>query len=698
MEQYPVSCNKDCGGGCPLIAVTEKGVVTRIMNNPLGTSYMKGCRKGFQAMKMDQHPQRLTRPLIRLKDRPRDFFDGERARRNFREADWEEALDLAARRLEEFRTVHPCHSLIDLSSGGACRGRFHNNSTQTSRFLTLWGGALRCRGSYSSQAASHVMPFLFGTGQTGMDAGNLAHSKLIILWGYNAFDTRMGCEMSPRILEAKRRGVPIVVIDPRRTRSAETMGSWWIPIRPGTDTALMAAILYQLFRNDLIDHEFIETYSHGFPELKAYVRGEIDGIPKSPAWASDLCGIGEEDIEKLAELYGRTKPAAILPGLSLQRAMGGEEAARMPVALQLATGNIGVPGGSSGGIFWGAMPGPRCPSLPLVPHGDPSIPVYEWPDHILKGDVKGAYITGSNLLVQGSDIQKNIRAFHKLDLVIGHDFFMTATMALCDIIFPVASFLERSDIVKPAGNFLLYSQKAVDPPPGVLTDYAIFSDLAGRLGFGEEFTRGRSEEEWLDHLLEASDIADPELFKREGIHMGREQDRISFSDFIKDPRGHPLNTPSGKIEIASASYGKSGFASYPHYRGELPEDPDYPLILVTPHPLHGIHSQFANVEGFRMDEDRGLWIHPDDAASRGVTGDRSVYVRSSRGEMKIPVRISDGIMPGTVSLNEGLWPHLCQSGDSLSDRGGSVNILSSTEPTLPSRGARTHTIFVQVSL
>jgi anaerobic selenocysteine-containing dehydrogenase len=109
-------------------------------------------------------------------------------------------------------------------------------------------------------------------------------------------------------------------------------------------------------------------------------------------------------------------------------------------ALQLATGNIGVPGGSSGGLFWGKIQGPRCGAFPVPPHSDPSIPVYEWPDTILSGNsrgrsLKGAYITGSNLLAQGSDIQKNIRAFQRLDLIIGHDLFLTPTMALCDIVF-----------------------------------------------------------------------------------------------------------------------------------------------------------------------------------------------------------------------------------------------------------------------
>ena len=660
---------------------------------------MKGCNKGFRAHLMDYHPNRLKKPLIRREGAPRVLTSAEEARQYFRETSWEEALDLAASRLADFREKQGCTSLLDLSSGGACRGVFHNNATQTARFLTLWGGATRNLSSYSSGAASFALPHVFGTKQTGMDAGNLAHSKMIILWGYNAIDTRFGCEMPPRLMEAKKRGVPIIVIDPRRTRTVKALGTWWIPIKPGGDTALMEAILYYLIRNDLQDHEFIERYSHGFPALKSYIMGKEDGIPKNPEWASPICGIPVEDIEKLADRIGRIKPLALLPGLSLQRTIGGEEATRMPAALQLATGNIGIKGGSSGGMFWGKMPQPFCPSLPVPAHSDPGVPVYEWPDVILSGQkgippIRGAYITGSNFLVQGSDIQKNIRAFQELELIIGHDFFLTPTMALCDIVFPVASYLERNDVVKPAGNFLLYSAKAVEPPERVLTDYQIFSELSRRLGYGAEFTQNRSEEEWLDYLLDQSEIPDKQEFKKSGIFMGEARERNAFSDFIRDPRKHPLQTPSGKVEIAPESWEKLGYKAHPHNRSIHPEDPRYPLYLITPHPLQGIHSQFGNIEGFRKEEDLKVWMNPKDAEARQIGPEDTISLKSPEGELELPVRICNDIMPGCVSLNEGLWPHLLKEENRIIDKGGSVNILSSTEPTLPSRSARTHTIFV----
>jgi len=704
MKTFPVSCNKDCGGGCPLTAHVENGRITRISNNPAGSPYMKGCLKGFRAYEMDNHPGRLTRPLIRKERSKRPFLNEEDARRDFREASWEEALDLAARRLTDFREGFGCRAMMDLSSGGSCRGAVHDSSALTGRFLHFWGGSTRLDSNYSSGAVSFVTPYVYGTKMTGMDAGNLRHSRLILLWGYNPEDTRFGCEFPPRIREARKRGARIIVIDPRESRSARTLADQWISLRPGTDAALMAALLYRLIDTNRINRPFIETYSTGFDRLEEYILGKTDGLPKTPGWASDLCGIPEETVTELADLYGATRPAALLPGLSIQRAVGGEEAARMAMALQTATGNVGIPGGSSGSTFWGRMSRPRCGTIPLPRRNEePAVPVYQWPDAVLEGtgggwpsEIRGAYVTGSNLLMQGSDINKNLLAFNKLELTIGHDFFLTPTMAMCDIVFPVASFLEREDIVFPAGNFLLYSAKAVEPPEGVRTDYEIFTALADRIGFAASYTEDRTAGEWVEKILTESDVPDPEEFKRTGIFRGEEDDRNGLSGFIGNPRRNPLPTPSGKIELAPEAYGKLGFPPWPHYRGRLPADPAYPLSLVTPHPLQGIHSQFGNIPGFRQEEDLGIWIHPSDAEERGIGKGETVLVVSPEGRLTIPARITDGIHPGVVSLNEGLWPRLIRQNGRVTDTGGSANMVTSTEPTMPSRSARTHTVFVNL--
>ena len=148
----------------------------------------------------------------------------------------------------------------------------------------------------------------------------------------------------------------------------------------------MLAVLHVLLSEGLADRAFAARYSVGFADLERYVLGESDGRAKTPAWAEALCGTPAGQIVDFARLYGRTRPATLLPGLSIQRTVGGEEAARLGVALQVATGNLGLHGGSAGAYGWGGLPGPRLGSLPVPARpGRPSVPVYRWPDAILEG-------------------------------------------------------------------------------------------------------------------------------------------------------------------------------------------------------------------------------------------------------------------------------------------------------------------------
>jgi len=509
--------------------------------------------------------KRLHRPLIRT---------GPRGSGQFRETGWKEALEFVADRLEEIREHWQAESVLNLGGYGSCRGAMHNTALLTRRFLSLFGGFTDCSGNYSSGAESFVVPYLFGTrhaGRSGIDAQTLKHSRLILLWGANISDTRFGCEIENLVREQKKRGTPIIVIDPRRSRTVQRLGSQWIPIRPGSDTAFMAAVLYVLLSNGLIERDSLSRVCVGFDALEGYSRGAVDGQPKTPSWAEAICGTPRKAISDLAVKYGTTKPAALIPGLSIQRTIAGEEAIRMAVALQSATGNIGVPGGSSGTSIWNRLPVPRCGELPVpeVP-GAPSVPVYRWSDAVLQGrgaefstDIRAIYNVGSNYLAMGSDIYKNIRAFERVDFSVCHDYFLTPTARYCDVVLPATTFLEREDVVFPETNHLLYSHQAIDPIGESRNDYDIFSELADRLGFVEDFTEGKSAAQWIDSFLAESEVVDIDEFRRRGIYTGAEQTRSGLSDFVADPINFALDTPSGKIELASRDYERLGVPPYP---------------------------------------------------------------------------------------------------------------------------------------
>ncbi|MCF8067558.1 MAG: molybdopterin-dependent oxidoreductase [Desulfobacterales bacterium] len=692
-QTIPVSCNKDCGAGCPLLAHVRAGRIIKITNNPAGTPYMKGCSKGYQAMQAAYAPDRLLKPMIRT---------GPRGSGDFKTVSWDEALDHAASGLRLIKETYGRDSIIFLGGSGSCRGALHNTSSLTNRFLNMLGSNVKLYGNYSSSASDFVTPFVFGTLEVGIDAGTLQHSELIILWGANIMDTRFGCEYPTRIREAANKGVPVIVIDPRKSNTVKLPHAQWVQIRPGTDTAMMAAVLYELIGNDQVDYPYLEKYCIGFNRVKNYILGSDDNRPKTPEWAEQICGTPAGIIKKLAEMYGNAKPAALIPGLSIQRNIGGEEAMRMAMVLQAATGNIGKMGGASGGCLWDGLPVPECGEMDTadIP-GDLFIPEYRWPDAILEGkegghpvDIKAIYNVGGNYLSQGSDINKNIRAFNKVEFSVCHEQFMTPTAKHCDVILPASFFLEREDILFPGMNYLFYSGKAIDPPDSVKDDYDIFCELSDRLGFPDKYSEGKTSSQWIEQFIAESEIADVEQFKQTGVYSGKDQMRIGLSDFFADPLKNPLKTPSGKIELASENYAKTGFPAIPTYRGMADED-KYPLRMITPSSLHRINSSYCNIQWFKDRETQALWMNISDAEKRGITNGEVVSVWNSCGKIRIPASVSEDIMPGVVCLIQGFWPDIDDDG---TDRAGAANMLTSTEPTEPCMGSRTHSVTVEVGL
>lgn len=693
MKTIPVSCNKDCLAGCPLHAhVDEGGRVVKITDNPNRPPHMKGCVKGYNMHKSLYSKDRIKTPLIRT---------GKRGQGEFREASWEEALDKVAGMLEDIKTRYGTHALLGPPGSGACMGLVHNTVFLVERFLNCFGGATNAIGNFSAEAAGFVTPLTFGTRMVGSDPVTLRDSNLIILWGANISVTRFGCDLENYLKEQKHKGIPIIVIDPRRSRTVHKLDAEWISIRPGTDSAFMAAVLWVLSKEGLLDRPFIDRYTQGFSALESYILGKSDGIAKKPIWAEGICGTPAKVIQDFALRYGRSRPAAILPGLSIQRTLGGEDAFRMCFALQAATGNTGLSGASAGG-FIGMRPSPRIPLL-IIKKGkenQPEIPVYQWADAILEGteggfptDIRAFYSAGHNLLNQGSDINKNIKAFEKLEYTICHETFMTPTARYSDVILPATTPLEREDVIMALGNFIFYSARAVDPLHESKNDYDIFCDLAKRLGFYEKFSRNRTSEEWLQLMLEKSEVEDIAAFRKSGIYLAEKQDRVGLADFISNPSEHPLKTQSGKIEISFGKTSEERISNHPMCRINTPK-PDYPLYLVTPHSWVRINSTGANMPWANKIDPKGLFLHREDAEKRGIEDGDKVLVTSPQGQARVQAIVSDDIFPGVACLHQGRWFDPDAEGI---DTVGAANMLTSTTPTLPSHGSRTHTVFVEIN-
>ncbi|MBB6481425.1 molybdopterin-containing oxidoreductase family protein [Spirochaeta isovalerica] len=690
MEQesiVPLSCNKDCGAGCALAAHIKDGKVVKITDSPYKPHYMRGCLKGYRSAETLYHKDRLTTPLIR---------DGERGTGQFRKASWEEALSLISEKMISLRDRGRQDEILKLGGSGSCRGALHNTAYLTSRFLSLYGGFTDTLGDYSSQASEYVKTPVFGTNNVGIDAATLLLSQRIILWGFNPSDTRFDSEVEAVLSECSRKGTEIIVIDPRMTRTVKNFKARWIPILPGTDSAFMLAILWVLIERDLIDRTSLQKFSSGFDLFESYITGESDGIAKSPSWAEKICGIGKEEIIDFALGYSSIQPTALLPGFSLQRAIGGENADRLGAVLQLATGNAGLRGGSIGAAKWNRQPKPLCgrmkvPANPLKT----GVPVNSWADAVLEGkaggypsDISLLYNVGGNFIGQSSGTDKTIKAFRKADFSVTHDYFLTDTARYCDVVLPVTTFMERDDIVGTQNNYLFYSAKAAEPVGQSKNDYEIFCELARRMGFESEFSEGKSEEQWLEEFLDHSEIDDREKFKTEGIYIGKDRERTALADFFSNPEKHPLNTESGRIEIASHALENAGGTLLPEHI--LIETNDrYPLRMITPHEKYRIHSQFDNIPSLKKLCDDKMWINSLDARERGIEDGDTVEVASPDGRIRTVVRVTDGICRGSLSLNQGVWALTANDG-------ANANYLTSTVSTTPSMGTRTHSIIVDV--
>ena len=691
-QRFPVSCDRDCGGGCPLTAHVHDGRVVKITDTPTGDRHFRGCLKGYRLHDTAYAPDRIRTPLLRT---------GDRGSGRFQAVSWSAALDWVAAGLATIKQRHGNLSVLPHSGSGSCRAAVHNTSRLARRFFSCFGGFVDRSDSYSSAAADYTAVRLFGTTSVGIDPDTLDRSKLIVLWGANICSARLfSSRLESIVAQARTNGTRVVVIDPRRSRTAARLADQWIPIRPGTDSAMMAAMLYVIASEGMLDRTFVARITSGFEALLDSITGTADGRPKSPSWAARICGVPADTIVDLARRYARAKPAALLPGLSIQRVVAGEENYRFTIALQAATGNIGVQGGSSGGAAF-KLPGPGFPALPppdQTPH--PTIPVYRWADMVLRGqnggypaDIKAIYSVGANFLNQGSDIAKNMRAFQAVELVVTHDLFMTPTARFSDVILPATTSLEREDVMIGGDNCLFYSAQAIDPLEGTRHDYDILCELATRLGFGRAFSQGRTAKQWLALLMSGSEIEDIDDFKRTGLYMGRDRRRVGLREFVENPHGNPLNTPSGKIEIRSDAFAGKGAAPIPTVRDRT-TDRRYPLTLITPHARFRINSQNSNLKWARPLLTRTLWMNADDAARRGLeTGDR-VHVKSRQGVMEIDVTVDAHIVPGCVVLLQGDWT--VRNADGL-ETGGSANSLTSSVPTFPSQGSRTHSTDVEVT-
>ncbi len=613
----PVACFNHCGGRCPNYAYVLDGVVTRLKSDdthPDSPDYpqQRGCARGraqrFQVFGAD----RLKYPMKRRHWQPGGGGRELRGRDEWVRIPWDEALDLVAAEIKRIKTQYGNQAILFPSSG------------DMGRVFKLYGGCVEAWGEVSwgawPEAYRHVTG-VTGARDTGNDRMRLRQAKLIVLWGANPAWSSGGVP-SFNYLQAKKAGARFIVVDPHYSDSAQLLADEWIPVRPGTDTALLLGMAYQIITKGLHDTAFLDRYCVGFDRdhmpaganpaenFKDYVLGASDGEPKTPEWASGICGTAPDLIRRFAEEYARTKPALIQSGCAPARINRGEQFPHALLTLAFMTGNIGVPGSGVGPNFymWAGNAGPALVTVgpsgvpaPPTPAVDCKINNCELWDAVLKGtytgregekksiDIRLIYHENGSALNQKVGAIKAVAAHRRVEFVVSQNYVLNPNCQYSDIVLPVTTPWEKYGRLE-GGNreILLWSSQVTAPLFEARDDVWIAREVGRRLGIDpEEIDPLPLKQQIFNGLkgakviredgktweplvtITAADIQEmgvtgepqtgrirlPE-FRKKGIYQvpRSDGDKLGYTaleEFRRDPEGKRLATPSGKLEIHS---------------------------------------------------------------------------------------------------------------------------------------------------
>ena len=661
-------------------------------------------------------------------------------------------------------------AILDQAYAGTSYGCLHKSDQiegLQARFLGMFGCRTNSWSVPSYQGTTFSSRVTFGTIEDGNEDDAFAHCKLIIMWGWNPAYTFHGGNTFYFMRLAKQRGCKFVVVDPQYTDSAASYDAWWIPIKPNTDAAMLAGMAYHIFANNLQDQKFIDKFCLGMDagttpseyadkqNFKDYLLGKYDNTPKTPEWAEKICGVPAADIRKLAEMYATTKPAALKASWAPGRASYGEQYNRMAAAVQAMTGNIGILGGCAEGVgkawhaesiaypydeyanvWFASLKSDRWAHCVLNYPNVRREEIGTWPrSDELDGkipNIKAIFWHGSDWFNQLTNINKEIAAIRKLELVVCMDSTITPSGLWADVLFPIATHFERHDVGLPwyKGHYYIHRPKVIEPLGESKTDFQVFTELAYRIekidptvkDFGKRYNP-RAERDYFqnnDATDEAYLVAwwknkvqahqgvtmSWEDFKKHGVYKFQfDKPLVAFEAQIA--KGVPFETPSGKIEILSTSLAGIKDWTKTQYGYEIPYIPKwvepfeslnhekakkFPFHMITPHPRWRTHSIFHNIPWLRETYQQEVTLNTKDAEKLGIRTGDIVEIWNDRGRVVVPAYVTERCMPNVVVLFEGAWMDLAKDG---TDRAGNPDFLTLDEPS-PAGAFAYNTILVDM--
>ncbi|WP_141992678.1 molybdopterin oxidoreductase family protein [Bacillus sp. B4EP4a] len=631
---FPSVCSLDCPDQCGLLLHKKDGKIIKVQGDP-DHPVTKGniCNKVRNMTARLYDPNRLKQPLKRI---------GPKGEGNFAPISWEEAIDTITSKWKDLIEMHGSESILPYSF----YGNMGNLSAEgmDRRFFHKLGASMLER-SICNAAGSVGYSYTMG-GSFGIDPEETIHTKLFIMWGINAVSTNM--HQVTLAQQARKNGAKVVVIDVHKNQTGK-WADWFIPILPGTDSALALGLMHILYAENLVDQPFLDEYTVGAAELREHVR-QYD-----PATVSVITGVPIDDLYELARMYGTTSPSFVRIGNGLQHHDNGGMAVRTIACLPALTGQWMTEGGgaikgNSGYLAFNTN-ALRRPDL-LHNKATRTINMNQIGQALLEKEnpIRSMFVYGSNPALVAPNANKVQEGLMREDLfTVVHDLFLTETAMFADLVLPATSSYETEDFYNSYWHNYVQIQKPVVEKYGESkSNVELFKLLAAGMGFEEQAFRDSEE----DMIRQALDFPDnPHL---EGITY----DSLSRNQFVK-AKMQPmfpgkLPTPSGKIELYSERMKQDGYEPLPTYTPII-KDSDLPFLFI-PVPNHNfLNSTFSNnAKHISMEKEPKLHMNAADAKTMGISSGDMVKIWNDRGECLLTAAPGENVLPG-VLVSQGLW-------------------------------------------
>lgn len=669
--RYLTACPRNCYSTCSFSVEVEENKLIAIYPDRDNRAVPEGpCIKGLSYLERAGSPDRITSPLLRNNDG------------TFRKISLDEALDILATRLIYYSTNYSPKSVLYYTGSGMSgltNSIGHN-------FFRLYGGATTTYGNFCWPAGLEAVRLTLGEVKHNAP-WDIENARLIILWGKNPAETNI--QEINFIARASAKGARVIVIDPRRTPSADRADIHISP-RPGTDAAIALAICKFLVDTDKINHDFIRKHVTGFGEFKESLTISIDD-------AAAISGVSSDSITELARMIGSGVPTTLIPGFGMQRYTNGGQTIRSLLAINILTGNIGREGcgfnyANLQGYVYDHLKEPLSyyPDINPDPLFRREIPVALLGERMLSmsnPELKMAWIERGNPLTQAPDTSLVEKAFQKLDFVVVIEQFMNDTAAAADLVLPAKNMFEQQDIISSYWSpYIFYRPRVLNPVGDILPESDIYYHLARRMNLEHDDSVIPSPGEnnldnWLSARIEGmTDLTLDDLRKAPCIAPGFEE--IAYSDLS-------FKTPSEKIELLSETAGsKWGVNTLPGYsKAFMRDDRKHKYYFMTPNNRNRIHSQFGNLDIIRENDPfPKVQVSYGDASELDLQNNDEVRIFNDQGEVIVRADVTARIMEGCVSIPNGWWKL----------EGGGGNMLSKGTETDMGFGTAFHDTMVSL--